>query len=38
MSELNFVLGVTLITWLGVFIYLFRIDRKVKEAQRREEI
>jgi CcmD family protein len=38
MSELNYVLGVTLITWLGLFVYLFRIDRKVKEAERREEV
>ena len=38
MGELNYVLGVTLITWLGLFVYLFRIDRKVKEAQRREEV
>jgi CcmD family protein len=36
--ELNVVLAVTLITWFGLFAYIFRIDRKVREAERREEI
>ncbi len=38
MGELNTVLAVTLITWIGLFLYLFRIDRKVREAERREEV
>jgi len=36
--ELRVVLTVTLITWIGLFAYIFRIDQKVKEAERREEI
>jgi CcmD family protein len=35
---LNFVLAVTLITWVGLFLYVFRVDLKVREAERREEI
>ncbi|HZK23899.1 MAG TPA: CcmD family protein [Oscillospiraceae bacterium] len=35
---LSYVLAVTLITWLGLFFYLLRVDLKVKEAERREEI
>ncbi len=36
--ELKVVMAVTLITWAGLFAYIFRLDRKVKEAERREEI
>ena len=35
---LQFVLAVTLITWVGLFLYLVRVDLKVKGAERREEI
>ncbi len=38
MSDLNFVLAVTLITWTGLFLYVLRVDLKVKEAKRREEV
>lgn len=38
MGELGYVLAVTLITWIGVFLYLLRVDLKVREAERREEI
>ncbi len=38
MTDLNFVLMVTLITWTGLFLYVLRVDLKVKEAKRREEI
>lgn len=38
MSELGFVLAVTLITWVGLFLYVLRVDLKVKEAERREEV
>jgi len=35
---LIYVLAATLVTWAGLFIYLLRIDLKVREAERREEI
>lgn len=38
MGELGFVLAVTLVTWVGLFLYVLRVDIKVKEAERREEI
>lgn len=38
MGELNYVLAVTLLTWVGLFLYILRVDLKVKEAERREEI
>ena len=38
MGELIYVLAVTLVTWFGLFIYLLRLDLKVREAERREEI
>jgi len=38
MGELIYVLAATLVTWAGLFIYLLRIDLKVREAERREEI
>jgi len=38
MSDLNFVMVVTLITWVGLFLYVLRVDLKIKEAERREEI
>ncbi|NLN07783.1 MAG: CcmD family protein [Firmicutes bacterium] len=37
-DELIFVLAVTLVTWLGLFLYLLRLELKLKEAERREEI
>lgn len=38
MGELGFVLAVTLLTWVGLFLYVLRVDLKVREAERREEI
>ena len=38
MDGLNFALAVTLITWVGLFLYVLRVDLKVREAERREEI
>jgi len=38
MSDLNFVLAVTLITWTGLFFYVVRVDLKIREARRREEV
>jgi len=35
---LNFVLAVTLVTWIGLFLYILRVDLKVREAERREKI
>ncbi|MGI6659926.1 MAG: CcmD family protein [Dethiobacteraceae bacterium] len=35
---LSYVLAVTLITWLGLFLYLLRLDLRLREAERREEI
>ena len=32
-SELLTVLGVTLITWFGIFVYLWRLDSRVKELE-----
>ena len=32
-SELLTVLGVTLITWLGIFAYLWRLDARVKNLE-----
>lgn len=32
-SELITVLGVTLITWLGVFIYIWRLDTRVSDLE-----
>ena len=28
-------LGVTLIIWLGIFSFLFRLDKRVKDLERR---
>jgi len=38
MGELGYVLAVTLVTWIGLFLYLLRLDLKVREAERREEV
>ena len=35
---LSYVLAATLITWLGLFLYLLRLDLRLREAERREEI
>ena len=32
-NELLTVLGVTLITWLGLFAYLWRLDSRVKDLE-----
>lgn len=38
MGELGYVLAVTLVTWIGLFLYLLRLDLKLREAERREEL
>jgi len=38
MSEWRFVLAATLVTWIGLFLYMLRVDLKLREAERREEI
>lgn len=38
MGELGYVLAVTLVTWIGLFLYLLRLDLKLREAERREEV
>jgi len=38
MGELGYVLAATLITWVGLFIYLLRLELKIREAERREEM
>ncbi|NLM51626.1 MAG: CcmD family protein [Firmicutes bacterium] len=38
MGGLNFVLAVTLVTWIGLFFYVLRVDLKLREAERREKI
>ncbi|EEG77752.1 CcmD family protein [Dethiobacter alkaliphilus] len=38
MGEMGYVLAATVITWVGLFLYLLRVDLKVREAERREEV
>lgn len=38
MTNLYFVLAATLATWLGLFLYILRVDLKIREAERREKI
>lgn len=38
MGELIFVLAATLATWVGLFLYMLRLDLKLREVERREEI
>jgi CcmD family protein len=33
-SNLEFVMGVNLIIWIGLAIYLFLLDRKIKRLER----
>ncbi|GEM_PF-1680722 len=35
MSELYVVLTVTLLSWAGIFLYLLKIDAKVKELEKK---
>jgi CcmD family protein len=37
MDKLFFVMAVTLITWLGIFSYLLKIDRSLKRLERDEK-
>ena len=32
-NELLTVMGVTLITWFGVFVYLWRLDTRVRDLE-----
>ncbi|MBS3985426.1 MAG: CcmD family protein [Selenomonadales bacterium] len=38
MGELVFVLAATLAIWLGLFLYMLRIDLKLREVERRDEV
>jgi CcmD family protein len=38
MGEMGYVLAATLVTWVGLFLYVLRVDLKVREAEHREEI
>lgn len=38
MGEWLFVLAATLFTWIGLFLYMLRVDLKLREAERLEEI
>lgn len=38
MGELSFVLAATLVTWIGLFLYMLRLDLKLREAERREKV
>ncbi len=35
MSDLYVVLTVTLLSWIGLFIYLLKIDFKIKELEKK---
>lgn len=35
MSDLYVVLTVTLLSWIGLFIYLLKIDLKIKELEKK---
>lgn len=35
-NELYIVLIIVLICWLGLFLYLFRLDKKVKKLEKME--
>ena len=37
MSELTAVMLVTLIVWVGLFLYLIKLDRAVKRLEQREK-
>jgi CcmD family protein len=38
MGELGYVLAATLVTWIGLFLYMLRLDLKLREAERREKV
>jgi len=37
-GELAYVLAATLVTWIGLFFYMLRIDTRLREVERREEL
>ncbi len=37
MGSLGFVMAVTLILWIGLFVYLIYIDRSLRRVEREEE-
>jgi CcmD family protein len=38
MGELGYVLAATLVTWIGLFLYMLRLDLRLREAERREKV
>ena len=38
MGELAYVLAATLVTWVGLFLYMMRIDIQLREVERREDL
>lgn len=37
MGSLGFVMAVTLTIWVGIFVYLYTIDRSLRRLEREEE-
>lgn len=37
MSDIYIVLIVSLVTWFGIYIYLFRLDKRIKELENKNE-
>jgi CcmD family protein len=35
-NQLYVVLAIALVIWLGIFVYIFRIDKKLKKLEKRE--
>lgn len=35
-NQLYVVLAIALVIWLGIFVYIFRIDRKLKKLEKQE--
>ncbi len=36
MSDLYVVLSVTLLTWVGIFLYLLKMDARIRELEKNE--
>ncbi len=37
MTDLNIVLAVAVISWLGIFLYLLRLDLRLRKVERNHE-
>jgi len=35
-NQLYVVLAIALVIWLGIFVYIFRIDKKLKKLEKQE--